>query len=897
MQAACMLMVCLGLVLGMSLEAYAGKPSTVPLPAPAALAASAAQGRIDLSWAYSDTSGISGFAVERSNSATSGFAQVAATDSATFSYSDQGLASGKTYYYRTRSYKQKGKNVDYSTYSATVSATTASSQPIPVPQPGAFEFDISTYRVGENAGRVDITIMRVGGSDGVATVDWRTMGVTATYGADYGDFNWTTLTFAAGETVKVQSIAIVDDTAVEGDETFNVLLGNPTGGATLGSVTTAAVTIQDNDSAPVPVPGSFEFAVSGYSVNEGAGSVNITIKRVGGSDGVATVDWKTQGVTATFAADYGDFDWTTLTFAAGETSKTQSIAIVDDTAVEGNETFNVLLGNPTGGATLGSITTAAVTIQDNDTAATPVPGSFEFAVSGYSVNEAAGSVSITIKRVGGSDGVATVDWKTQGVTATFAADYGDFDWTTLTFAAGETSKTQSVAIYDDTLVEGNETFKVLLGNPTGGATLGSITTAAVTIVDDDQDSTTPPPPPAVGYLPVFPGAQGFGTETKAGRGGQIIKVTNLNDSGSGSLRAAIDASGARIVVFEVSGTILLSSDMFIRNPFITIAGQTAPSPGVSLRGAALRVATHDVLVQHIRTRVGDSLTGPAPGNRDGFAIEHSSNPPYNVVFDHCSAAWSVDGAMDLWFPMQDVTISNSVFMEALNNSIHPQGAHSLVFLVGDHAKRVSVVGCLFAHNTGRTPGIKGNTSLVLLNNLMYNAGSWSFGYMNDDNSTGPMDVSLVGNVYIKGADSTSSTKGLIAQSNVKSGTRVYLSDNVFPGTLFTNQTGSNLEVSSSPLWHPSLVARASSTVESLVLANVGARPADRDAVDERVVNEVKSRSGNIIDSPQQVGGWPNLAKNTRAFNVPSNPNGDDDGDGYTNIEEILHQMAAQVEGR
>ena len=108
-----------------------------------------------------------------------------------------------------------------------MSATTASSQPIPVPQPGGFEFDVSTYRVGESAGRVDITIMRVGGSDGVATVDWRTMGVTATYGADYGDFNWTTLTFAAGETSKTQSIAIVDDTAVEGNETFNVLLGNP----------------------------------------------------------------------------------------------------------------------------------------------------------------------------------------------------------------------------------------------------------------------------------------------------------------------------------------------------------------------------------------------------------------------------------------------------------------------------------------------------------------------------------------------------------------------------------------------------------------------------------------------------------------------------------------------
>jgi hypothetical protein len=111
--------------------------------------------------------------------------------------------------------------------------------------------------------------------------------------------------------------------------------------------------------------------------------------------------------------------------------------------------------------------------------------------------------------------------------------------------------------------------------------------------------------PQTSPLPVFPGAIGFGSTTVAGRGGQVLKVINLNPSGPGSLHAAVSASGPRVVVFEVSGTIRITSDMVIQNPYITIAGQTAPSPGILIRGAALTIATHDVLVQHIRVRAGD----------------------------------------------------------------------------------------------------------------------------------------------------------------------------------------------------------------------------------------------------------------------------------------------------
>src|SRR5690606_6707929 len=120
--------------------------------------------------------------------------------------------------------------------------------------------------------------------------------------------------------------------------------------------------------------------------------------------------------------------------------------------------------------------------------------------------------------------------------------------------------------------------------------------------------------------PVLPGLTGFGITTPAGRGGEVLRVTNLNASGPGSLRAAIETPGPRVIVFEVSGTISLTKNLYVREPFVTIAGQTAPSPGITIRGAGLFVLTHDVLVQHLRIRPGDALDGPRMDNRDAVAI-------------------------------------------------------------------------------------------------------------------------------------------------------------------------------------------------------------------------------------------------------------------------------------
>jgi hypothetical protein len=433
---------------------------------------------------------------------------------------------------------------------------------------------------------------------------------------------------------------------------------------------------------------------------------------------------------------------------------------------------------------------------------------------------------------------------------------------------------------------------------------GDIVEIAPSVADTDADqgiyddietsNVISPPAPAPrpdGSLVVFPGAEGFGTETPAGRGGKIIKVTNLNDSGTGSLRAAIDTSGPRIIVFEVGGQITLSSDLKISNPFVTIAGQTAPSPGITLKGAGIRVSTHDVLVQHLRIRVGDDPNGPSPSNRD--ALQIPTPGVYNVVVDHVSASWAIDENMSTWYEMSDITFSNCIISEGLHNSLHPEGAHSKGLLVGTGAKNISVIGNLIAHNHERFPRINGSTSAVVVNNLMYDAGN-GYEYVAIGSSDGPTIASLVGNVFINGPSSPAGMKAIKVQSVAPAGTKVYQADNSYPGTIYSGS--SSATSNTSPFDLSSITIRKSSAVESWVLSNAGSRPVNRDSVDERIVHETITRTGWIIDSPGQVGGWPNLPKTVRAFVIPDNPNGDDDGDGYTNIEEVLHQMAAEVEG-
>lgn len=425
-------------------------------------------------------------------------------------------------------------------------------------------------------------------------------------------------------------------------------------------------------------------------------------------------------------------------------------------------------------------------------------------------------------------------------------------------------------------------------------------------------------------LPVIPGGVGYGIETPAGRGGEILRVTNLNASGPGSLRACVEASGPRICVFEVSGVIRLTSNLTVSNPNLTIAGQTAPDPGIMIRGATLSIRASDVLVQHIAVRVGDHPDGPSYHARDSLSIIGVNSVVRNVVIDHCSFSWALDETVELWDQWDNVTISNTIISQGLRDSLKekPVGLGMLIGAATDSS--LTMVGNLMAHAHGRNPR-SGAAEFVLINNVVYNAGG-AEGMLFGENGVVTQNA-VVGNVFIAGHNTSGAVKPIRLtgpsqwDTAINPGSKLYLDDNrdleqdrtlistSDPWSVVDNQSTlsrAQLEVSEAPVWPSGLRAMPSGETLEYVLANAGTRPAARNDVDAGVTADVSNGTGRIINCvaddgtarcAKNAGGWPQLASNTRRLTLPEDPNGDDDGDGYSNVEEWLHVMAAQVEGR
>ncbi|MGI8436352.1 MAG: Calx-beta domain-containing protein [Chthoniobacterales bacterium] len=336
------------------------------------------------------------------------------------------------------------------------------------------QFSSATYSVNENAGPATLTVTLSGASALPASVNYSTADGTATSPADYNAASGT-VTFAPGETSKTVNVTINDDTTFEGNENFSVSLSNPSG-ATLGSPSTATVTIIDDDAAPL-----VQFSAANYDVNEGAGTVTVTVTKTGNTTLPATVSYATSDGTATAPADYTTTAGT-LTFAPGDTSKTFTIPIVQDTIYEGNEMFNVTLSAPVG-ATLGAPNPATVTILDDDTAPT-------FTIDSVSQNEGNSGTTpfvFTVTKTGSTSLPATVQFATADGTATTADNDYVAQSGMLTFAPGDTTMTITVNVNGDTTFEPDETFTVNLASPTNA----TITTATGTgtIVNDDAAPT------------------------------------------------------------------------------------------------------------------------------------------------------------------------------------------------------------------------------------------------------------------------------------------------------------------------------------------------------------------------------------------------------------------------
>jgi len=379
--------------------------------------------------------------------------------------------------------------------------------------PGTLAFTQTAYTVSETAGSIMVSVGRTDGSKGAVSVNYATTAGSATAGSDYttaaGTLNW-----ADGDTAnKTISVQILDDAIVESDETFTISLSGATGGASIGAADTATVTIQSDE---IPVPGTVRMVSSAVNVSETAGSINVSVERIVGSDGAISIDYATQAGTATAGSDYTSKSGT-LNWADGDTaSKTINVSILDDAAYEADETFAVILSNPQGGAILASPSTT-VTIQSEDV---PVPGTLGLAVASVTVNETDGTATLSVTRTGGSDTAVGVSYATAYGTATaadFTATSGPLNW-----ANGDSApKTIAVPIANDTLFEANETFTVTLSGATGGATLGTAL-ATVTIVSDD--------PPLRGTL-----AMAVATATVDENAGTIVLTVNRTGGTDGAV--------------------------------------------------------------------------------------------------------------------------------------------------------------------------------------------------------------------------------------------------------------------------------------------------------------------------------------------------------------------------
>ncbi len=337
---------------------------------------------------------------------------------------------------------------------------------------GAFQFGTPTARRLENARYASLVVRRVGGASGPVSVTYATVDGSAVAGEDYTATTGQ-LDFPSGVISRTIRIPLLDDSVVEGDETFTVALSQPTGGALIGFPATTEITLVDDDH-----PGTLSFAAVAFGRSESAPSAVIRVTRTGGAASGVTVDYATGGGSATAGADYTATSGT-LSFGAGVLSATFSMTILQDDLAEGTETVDLSLANPTGGATLGRRPTSQLRIVDDDRG-----GALAFRAIPLAVDESAGAATITVLRTGGLAGGVTVDYSTADSTATAGNDYTATTGT-LTFGAGITALTFSVPILDDAIHEPGERILLSLSNPSGGGKLGIRKKAVLVIRDDD----------------------------------------------------------------------------------------------------------------------------------------------------------------------------------------------------------------------------------------------------------------------------------------------------------------------------------------------------------------------------------------------------------------------------
>lgn len=394
---------------------------------------------------------------------------------------------------------------------------------------------------------------------------------------------------------------------------------------------------------------------------------------------------------------------------------------------------------------------------------------------------------------------------------------------------------------------------------------------------------------AAAPTPAFPGALGDAAATPGGRGGAILRVTTLAADGPGSLAAALATPGPRIVVFEVGGVIDLGRrELRITEPFITIAGQTAPSPGITLVKGGLTIATHDVVVRHLRVRPGSA------GLERGAGVDFDAITTLgarDVIVDQCSLTWATDENLSASGPRfggadpqawrdatsHRITFSRNLIAEGLGHSTHAKGEHSKGSLIHDHADGILIVRNLYAHNRERSPLFKGGARGHVVNNLIYDPGAKAMHYnliaeewKGHAPQVGRMVV--IGNV-LRGGPSTPATTALLAVGG-SGDLELWLEDNLAVDragaplkelTRYTTAPITITRLARRPAWPAGVRPIPAVDVQDAVIAEVGARPWDRDAHDVRILANVIEDRGGLIDHEDQVGGYPVQAPTQQPF--------------------------------
>jgi hypothetical protein len=383
----------------------------------------------------------------------------------------------------------------------------------------------------------------------------------------------------------------------------------------------------------------------------------------------------------------------------------------------------------------------------------------------------------------------------------------------------------------------------------------------------------------------FPGAEGFGRFALGGRGGDVYHVTNLNDDGPGSLRDGIKtAVGPRTIVFDVSGTIQLKSELTIKQSCLTLAGQTAPGDGITLRDQTVSLKEcHDVIIRYLRLRLGDQ--NKKPGAYDTL----TTNDIADVILDHVSLSWAIDGTHDLRRG-KNVTVQWCVFSEALNDSVHEKGPHAMCASYRDLTGPLTLHHNLFTTCRDRHPTLgsakEGDplTTIDFRNNVIYN---WS-GTANFCDHF----VNAVNNYWRGGPETDPQRLPIAIKGGLPHAARGYMAGNVFEG--HDNWTQDNYAALDFERWSgpdsnykyagtladwkadaPNLgdnvpATQTAQDAYEQVLARTGAS-LQRDTVDVRVITNVREHPGRLIDSQDQVGGWPTLAT------LPASKDSDGDG--------------------